>query len=74
MRDYNTHPPAPRCEKTGWCRHHEACSILGECVFEHSLIRDNPEAVDTISQATTVKHIAKAFHKIKPFVKLKMKK
>lgn len=48
------------------CNKERICAILGECVLEHSLIKDNPEIRERLKKSTSILTVLRIFNKLKP--------
>lgn len=53
------------------CNKDRICAILGQCVLEHSLVKDNPDAYARLSQSKSILTVLRAFNQLKPPVTLR---
>lgn len=56
------------------CRRQDTCTILGECVLEHKLVKENPDLYSRIQSSKSILTILKLFTRVAPPKSLRKKK
>ena len=56
------------------CRRQTVCVILGECVLEHKLVKENPDIYQPIQSSKSILTVLRLFYKLAPPKSLKRKK
>lgn len=53
------------------CNKNRICAMLGQCVLEHSLVKDNPDVYTRLSQSKSILTVLRAFNQLSPPVTLR---